>query len=207
MTITFENDNDVIVYALEKIISFARENQYLFAANCVWWLASVIGLKQGLVIHIDNLQEREYSAPLEERFGLVHPDRTQQILPERAVSSIPRDLTEDKCLDQVLEEKEKCLATSNHIQSTWQHNRINPLPQTKNQLKKARKVKRLQEANKKGESTWQHNRINPLPQTKNQLKKARKVKRLQEANKKGEAERNKRLQEIRATVIKNLRKE
>jgi hypothetical protein len=58
MTITFENDKDGIIYALEKIISFARENQYLFVANCAWWLAGVIGLKSGLNIFIDNLEIR-----------------------------------------------------------------------------------------------------------------------------------------------------
>ena len=58
MTITFDNDSDVIVYALEKIVSFARENQYLFVANCAWWIARVIGLDNRLTIHIDNLASR-----------------------------------------------------------------------------------------------------------------------------------------------------
>jgi hypothetical protein len=48
MTITFENDSDVIVYALEKIVSFARENQYIFMANCAWWTAGVIGVDSWL---------------------------------------------------------------------------------------------------------------------------------------------------------------
>jgi len=30
MTIIFENDKDIIIYALKKIISFARKNQYIF---------------------------------------------------------------------------------------------------------------------------------------------------------------------------------
>ena len=55
MTITFDNDTDVIDYALEKIVSFARENQYLFVANCVWWIAGIIGLDNRLINHIDNL--------------------------------------------------------------------------------------------------------------------------------------------------------
>jgi len=55
MTITFENDNDVNVYVLEKIIAFAQGKRYIFADHCVWWLASIIGLEQGLIIHIDNL--------------------------------------------------------------------------------------------------------------------------------------------------------
>jgi hypothetical protein len=58
MTITFDNDNDVIVFALEKIISHARRIQQIFVAQCVWWLASIIGLEQGLVIYIDNIQSR-----------------------------------------------------------------------------------------------------------------------------------------------------
>jgi hypothetical protein len=55
MSITFDNDSDVIVYALEKIISFARETQYLFVANFVWWIAGITGLDSSLTIHIDNL--------------------------------------------------------------------------------------------------------------------------------------------------------
>jgi len=57
MTITFENENDVLVYALEKIISYARENQYIFLAQSVWWIFSVIGLQQKLVIRVDNLRK------------------------------------------------------------------------------------------------------------------------------------------------------
>jgi hypothetical protein len=55
MTITFGNDNDVIVHALKKIISYARQNQQIFVAQCIWWLASIIGLDKGLINHIDNL--------------------------------------------------------------------------------------------------------------------------------------------------------
>jgi len=55
MTLSFDDDNDIIVYALEKIISYARRTQHIFVAQCVWWLAAIIGLEQGLIIHIDNL--------------------------------------------------------------------------------------------------------------------------------------------------------
>jgi hypothetical protein len=58
MTITFENDNDVIVYALMKVISYARKIQQVFVAECVWWLASISGLEQRLVIYIDNRRAR-----------------------------------------------------------------------------------------------------------------------------------------------------
>ena len=58
MTITFDNDNDVIVYALKKVSSFTRNNHYIFRAQSVWLISSLIGLQQGLAIHIDNLKER-----------------------------------------------------------------------------------------------------------------------------------------------------
>jgi len=56
MTITFKNENDIIICALKKVISYARRIQQLFVAQCVWWLASIIGLEEGLIIHMDNLQ-------------------------------------------------------------------------------------------------------------------------------------------------------
>jgi hypothetical protein len=57
MTITFANDNDMIVYALEKISSYTRDTQNMFLAESVWWIASIIGLQQGLVIDSDNLKK------------------------------------------------------------------------------------------------------------------------------------------------------
>jgi len=55
MTITFENDKDVIVivYALDLIISYARNNQYMFVAQSGWWISSIIDLQQRLVIYLD----------------------------------------------------------------------------------------------------------------------------------------------------------
>jgi hypothetical protein len=96
MTITFENDNDVIVYAFEKVISYARKNQQIFVAQCVLWLASITSLEPGLVIFIDNLRKRKVAVPSEDYSGIVHPDRAQQILSDRAVTSTPRDLMEDQ---------------------------------------------------------------------------------------------------------------
>jgi len=81
--ITFKNDNDVIVYALEKIIEYARKNQYIFVAQCVWWLASIIGLESGLVTHINSLRVRAevYEAPSVtcSNPGVIHPDRLFQV--------------------------------------------------------------------------------------------------------------------------------
>jgi hypothetical protein len=79
MTITFESDKDIIVYALEKIISYTRNNQYIFLVQCIWWISSTIGLQEALVIYIDNLNVQETIGKPE--LGTesappgVHPDR------------------------------------------------------------------------------------------------------------------------------------
>jgi hypothetical protein len=87
MTISFNNEKDVIVYALEKIISYARENQYIFLAQSVWWISSIIGLQEELVIHIDNLEVRKNigspearaASPDQLKPSAVHPSRVAQI--------------------------------------------------------------------------------------------------------------------------------
>ena len=120
MTITFENDSDVIVYALEKIISYASNTQYLFVANCIWWIAGIIGLDDGLRIHIHNLTSRE------------------RIL--RGVSSTPRDIARNIRLDL---DKQALSSSANYVSDpsrrTWK-GRVNPLPKSKKQLKKARQA-------------------------------------------------------------------
>jgi hypothetical protein len=96
MTITFENENDVIIYALEKTISYARTTQQIFVAQCVWWLASIIGLEQGLIVHIDNQRKgaevvsQEVSQPevVKENSNII-----RQL--ERTVSLTTRDIQED----------------------------------------------------------------------------------------------------------------
>jgi len=169
MTITFENDNDVIVYGLEKIISYARENQYIFLMQSIWWIASIIGLQQGLVIHIDNLKNRENvisdaasKATSVARIncnrkneGQVHPDRIGQIDNKREISVTPRDLAEDQRLDNILDNAERFLASLGRARNQWQLNREDHLPQTKKQLGKNRKTKRLQKARNKAESNRQ----------------------------------------------------
>jgi hypothetical protein len=125
MTITFENDYDVIVYALEKVIAYARRTQQIFIAQCVWWIASIIGLESGLVNHIDTLREREgvfrqaqstkenqIVPDLDQYHQQVHPDRVSQISREKSLSAIPRDLTEDQRLDQILESAESVIQES-----------------------------------------------------------------------------------------------
>jgi hypothetical protein len=100
MTITFKNDNDVIVYALEKVKAYARRTQQVFVAQCVWWLASIIGLEQGLINHIDNIQSRVEVATAAEALPEDVPcpkvDRDTEINRKlRGVSITPRDIQDD----------------------------------------------------------------------------------------------------------------
>jgi len=88
MTITFENDTDVIVYALEKIISFARTNQHIFLAQSIWWISSIIGLQSEVVIYIHNL--RKWA---EVPFRDPEPINTNCSI--RDISSTPRDIQEE----------------------------------------------------------------------------------------------------------------
>jgi len=117
MTLNFKDDSEVIIYALEKIISFAKQNQYFFVASCAWWIASVIGLDTGLTTHIDNLVRAEGC---------------------RGISTTPRDIARDISVDPITRE---AIAPEKYITDPLRRTRkgrINPLPQTKKQLRKAR---------------------------------------------------------------------
>ena len=115
MTITFKNNNDVLIYAFKKIIAYTRNNQYIFVAECVWWIASIIGLQEGLVTHINNLRIRleAYRKPSStySDTGNIHPDRVRQLQENQRGSesqgwSLPESertsTSEDNLQDQVL---------------------------------------------------------------------------------------------------------
>jgi hypothetical protein len=93
MTITFEKDADVIVYALEKIISFARENQYLFVVNCAWWIAGIIGLDSGFTIFIDNLEARKHIG--QHRICTILRDIARSVSVDPGQKTLEESLTQD----------------------------------------------------------------------------------------------------------------
>jgi hypothetical protein len=87
MSITFETDNDVIIYALDQVISDARNTQYICLPQSVRWICSIIGLQQGVFIHIDNVKRRSdignpdvrLESPKHSSFADVHPSRAEGI--------------------------------------------------------------------------------------------------------------------------------
>jgi len=122
MTITFENDNDVIVYALEKIVSYAREYRYFCVANCTWWIASIVGLHEHLRRHIDKLELGQSTIA-------------------RGISSTPRDIARDVSIES--DKKIPEVSEDSYIPDLLRRTRkgrVNPLPQSKRQLKKARQA-------------------------------------------------------------------
>jgi hypothetical protein len=134
MTITFENNNDVIVYALQRIISYARDTQQIFVAQCVWWLASIISLEKGLIDYIDNIKDRCHIP--------VNPEKD---LSERnCVTPTPRDIQEDTRPDKILKECEEFLRDSRRLRDiaalkskgTTRTGRIHPTSISKKILKK-----------------------------------------------------------------------
>jgi hypothetical protein len=86
MTITFESEEDVTVYGLEKIIFYAGDNSYIFLAQSIWWISSILGLQEELVIHIHHLkaQKEAIRATIPDKdissqdIG-IHPDRLANI--------------------------------------------------------------------------------------------------------------------------------
>jgi len=96
MTLSFESNGDVIIYALEKIISFARDNYYIFLAQNVWWISSHIGLQQRLVIHIDNLKERSDITSREAVSVTPRDIQDDSRTNTQSASATPRDLTNNK---------------------------------------------------------------------------------------------------------------
>jgi len=138
MTITFENDNDVIIYTLEKVISYARSTLQIFVAQCVWWLISIIGLEPGLIIHINNLRER-----------LIRTMTPRDIQEDQSLSSSTSDFQEDseelrsERHNRILEQCEEVLWNSQRLReiaslkaSGKTHSGcINPLGSTKKSLR------------------------------------------------------------------------
>jgi len=113
MTMSFKNNNNVIVYALEKVITYARINQHIFLAQSVWWISSIIGLQAEQVSNIDKLRlnhpapEARNVIPNKETIASAHPCNQMpeiskregnpevNIWREEIVSPTPRDIQDD----------------------------------------------------------------------------------------------------------------
>jgi len=133
MTISIESENDVIVYALEKIIAFARSNQYIFLAQSLWWISSVIELQTELVNHIDNLKIRSELVSI--------PKDVIAAIPEQQKKNDPNQK------DKIFKECEEFLRDSRRVRDLeapktrgkTSTGKINPLASTKSVLRVKKK--------------------------------------------------------------------
>jgi hypothetical protein len=123
MTITFESDKDVIIYALEMIISSARNNQYIFLAQSVWWISSIIELQEGLVIHIDNLKAQSEVRP-ELPIRQPSPAKSEKL---KSGSRTPSQYIHPECVERIRTSDGDYIYSSEESDSTTEsdiHNEI-----------------------------------------------------------------------------------
>jgi len=122
MPITFEKDNNVIVYAFEKIIAFCWDNQYIYIAQCIWWISSVVRLQQGITIHIDNtwlwgstIAEDILSVAVSYENGKIYTDQIGHFR-----DSVDKSDNESNRLDSVLKTTEELLNLSKRQRNNFQ---------------------------------------------------------------------------------------
>ena len=131
MTITFENDTDVIVYALEKIIAYARDKQYIFLVQSVWWISSIIGLQQGLITYIDNLTDK-WKAPLSNDWASVIPiPQGSNLEKDKGTSEEDKETQQDRvlkeCKEFLRDSRRLCLLAKLRVTRRTKEGRINSL--------------------------------------------------------------------------------
>jgi len=123
MSITFEHEADIILWASVKLLVTFEEHQYLFAAQCVWWIAALFQLDPALRYFIDH---RELPSKV------TGVDAETQST-ERLISLTPRDIRRHSETDEYAI-PERSQYQADPLRPT-RKGRINPLPQTKKQLK------------------------------------------------------------------------
>ena len=133
MSITFNCEADVILWAFSKLLIIFGERRYTFALHCIWWLASLVQLDTALRYLIEHHQ-----FPSENR-------ETQNNKIDRQISPIPRDIARDSSVrsDRSIPRKPIDSYISDPLRRT-RKGRVNPRPETKKQLKKARRERARQ---------------------------------------------------------------
>jgi hypothetical protein len=87
MARTFEKGCHLIIYTFEKMITHVRNSQYIFLAQSVLWIASVLGLQLGSVIHIDNLRIWSALLNLDDHRLCVPSDAEFEVREEPCIAS------------------------------------------------------------------------------------------------------------------------
>ena len=84
MSIIFEHKADVLLWKFGKLIHNVHNKQYLFTAQCVWWISAIVGLQPALVSYLDN-QRIPCSV-------LLRNNKNNLDSEDRSISAVPRDI-------------------------------------------------------------------------------------------------------------------
>jgi hypothetical protein len=82
-----------MIYALQKVILYTRRTQQIFVAQCVRWLASIIGLEHGLVTQFHTA--KQISENTKKGTSCPTYDLGNSVQFEEGVSPTPWDCQED----------------------------------------------------------------------------------------------------------------
>jgi hypothetical protein len=88
MNITFQNEANVLLWCFAKLIVTFQAIQYLFAAQCVWWISAIIELQSALVYFIDNYLFRSETRIEERQPPLVA--LWNELIPVKPNKDIPK---------------------------------------------------------------------------------------------------------------------
>jgi len=140
MTITFENDADLLLWTFVKLLVTYKQCQYLFATQCIRWILASVQLYPALGYYLEYQKfasEESNSSELWQLWGE---------LADRNISSTPQDIQRQS------ESAELAGSVGNQYQADplrrTRNGRINHLPKPKQQLKAKRKrLAKLQNKN------------------------------------------------------------
>jgi hypothetical protein len=93
---SFNNEHDIVVWTLSYLLHRFEDSRNLFAAQCVWWVASLIQLTDILVYyHRYNIFPSEYQNQFEES-SVSNTRKSPEIVPERDIP--PLELTPGRAI-------------------------------------------------------------------------------------------------------------
>jgi len=125
------------LWTFGKLLVTFEQRQYLFAAQCIWWIAALVQLDPALQYFLNNCR-----FPSEKLIQYTIREEQEEIV-NRDISSTPRDI-QQRSIIQELEDSVINNYQADSLRRTWK-GRINHLPQTRKQLKVEQKgLARLQ---------------------------------------------------------------
>lgn len=94
MSITFRSEADIILWTFAKLLITFKERQYLFAAQCIWWIAALVQLDPALTYLIDH---QKFPSDIESGKEVR---ASVQVSFEREISATPRDIQRQSETDE-----------------------------------------------------------------------------------------------------------